>query len=143
MVNKGELFQSKCQAMMLMGNGASWEGAKKESGLNYSRQWLQHLYREWQKRGDEALSGYRHGHPHKATSEIRKWISERCSADAEVRASRLSVEIGAEFGVKLHHDYVGLLRRQLGLPVPREGSPGKKQEKEPAKAIEPKQDFSP
>ena len=143
MSKRDELFQRKRQAMQLMDAGASWQEANEQSGLNYSKSGIQRLYREWRERGDEALVDHRHGWPYKATVEVRDWMDERCTEDSEMRASRLTVEIEAQFGVKLHHDYVGLLRRQLGLPVPRPGRPSKKQEAEPAPETEPERDFSP
>lgn len=143
MSKQDELFQRKRRAMQLMDAGASWQEANKKSGLNYSKSGIQHLYREWRKQGDEALVDNRHGHPHKATAEVRYWMGERCTEDPEVRASHLTVEIEVQFGVELHHDYVGLLRRQLGLPVPRPGRPSKKQEAESAPETELEGDFSP
>lgn len=132
MSKRDELFQRKCRAMELMDAGASWQEANERSGLNYSKSGIRHLYREWRRRGDEVLVDHRHGHPYKAIAEVRNWMVERCTEDSEVRASQLTVEIEAQFGVELHHDYVGLLRRQLGLPVPRPGRPDKKQAPEPA-----------
>ena len=143
MSKRDELFQRKRRAMQLMDAGASWQEANEQSGLNYSKSGIQRLYREWRKRGEEALVDHRHGHPYKATTEVRDWIGERCDENPEVRASRLTVEIEAQFGVELHHDYVGLLRRQLGLPVPRPGRPSEKQEAEPAPETEPERDFPP
>jgi transposase len=143
MSKRDELFQRKRCAMQLMDAGAPWQEANEQSGLNYSKSGIQRLYREWSEQGDEVLVDHRHGHPHKATANVQGWMVERCTEDAEVRASRLTVEIEAQFGVQLHHDYVGLLRRQLGLPVPRPGRPSKKQEAEPALEAAPEQDFSP
>jgi len=143
MSKRGELFQCKRRAMQLMDAGASWQEANEQSGLNYSKSGIQRLYREWSERGDEALVDHRHGHLYKATANVRDWMVERCTENPEVRASQLTVEIEAQFGVQLHHDYVGLLRRQLGLPVPRPGRPSKKQEVEPALGAAAEQDFSP
>ena len=143
MSKRGELFQRKRRAMPLMDAGVSWREANEQSGLNYSKSGIQRLYREWSERGDEALVDHRHGHSHKATAEVQGWMVERCSEDPEVRASQLTVEIEAQLGVQLHHDYVGWLRRQLGLPVPRPGRPGKKQEAEPALEAAAGQEFSP
>jgi transposase len=143
MGKRDELFQCKRRAMRLMDAGASWREANEQSGLNYSKSGIQRLYREWSEGGDEALVDHRHGHPHKATAEVQGWMVERCIENTEVRASQLTVEIEARFGVQLHHDYVGLLRRQLGLPVPRPGRPSKKQEAEPTLGAAPEQDFSP
>jgi transposase len=143
MSKRDELCQRKRRAMQLMDAGASWQEANEQSGLNYSKSGIQRLYREWSERGDEVLADHRHGHPHKATANVRDWMVERCTEDPEVRASQLTVEIEAQFGVQLHYDYVGLLRRQLGLPVPRPGRPGKKREAEPTLEAAPEQDFSP
>ncbi|MBE9509048.1 MAG: hypothetical protein IMY86_13500 [Chloroflexi bacterium] len=143
MSKRDELFQCKRHAMELMDAGASWQEANERAGLNYSKRGIQHLYHEWRQRGDEALIDHRHGHPYKATAEVRDWMVERGTENSEVRASQLTVEIEAQFGVELHHDYVGLLRRQLGLPVPKPGRPSKQQEAEAAPATEPGQDFSP
>jgi transposase len=143
MSKRDELSQRKGHAMRLMDAGASWREANEQSGLDYSKSGIQRLYREWSERGDEALVDHRHGHSHKATVEVQDWMVERCSEDAEVCASQLTVEIEARFGVQLHHDYVGWLRRRLGLPVPRPGRPGKRQEAEPALEAAPGQDFSP
>ena len=144
MSKRDELIQRKRRAMELMDAGASWQEANEQSGLDYSRSGIQHLHREWNQRGEEALVDHRGGRePYKAKPEVRGWIVERCGENPEVRASRLTVEIEAEFGVELHHDYVGLLRRQLGLPVPRPGRPSKRQEVEPAPAIKAEEGFSP
>ncbi|MFQ5814377.1 MAG: hypothetical protein ACE5I2_14465 [Anaerolineae bacterium] len=143
MSKRDELFQCKRYAMQLMDAGASWQEANEQSGLNYSKSGIQRLHCEWRERGDEVLVDHRHGHPYKATAEVRDWMGERCTEDSEVRASQLTVEIEARFGVELHHDYVGLLRRQLGLPVPRPGRPSKKQEAEPAPETESGRDFPP
>jgi transposase len=144
MSKRGELFQRKRRAMELMDAGASWQEANDQSGLNYSKSGIQRLYREWRQRGDEALIDHRGGRSaYKATSEVREWMVERCTAAPEVRARQLTVEMEAEFGVALHHDYVGLLRRQLGLPVPRPGRPNKRQAGEPAPATAAEEDFSP
>ena len=151
MSKREALFQRKRRAMQLMDTGASWQEANEESGLHYTKTGIQRLYHEWQQRGDEALIDHRHGHPYKATAEVRDWMVERGTENSGVRASQLTVEIEAQFGVELHHDYVGLLRRQLGLPVPRPGRPSKRQEAEPAlrqaqdtaPATEAGQDFSP
>lgn len=142
-MGKRDLFRRKRRAMELMDEDVSWQEANEQSGSNYSRTGIQRLYREWCKRGDEALIDHRHGHPYKATAEVRDRIREHCEEDPEVRASQLTEEIGAEFGVELHHDYVGLLRRQLGLPVPRVGRPSKQQETRPAPEKGPERDFSP
>jgi transposase len=145
MSQREELFERKRRAMQLMGAGVSWQEANEQSGLNYSRNGIQRLYREWCKQGDEALLDHRHGHPYKATSEVRDWLGERCAEDPEVRASQLTVEMEAQFGVALEPHYVSVLRRQLGLPVPRPGRPSQQQEQEaePAPAAKPGQDFSP
>jgi transposase len=143
MSKREELFQRKRRAMELMDEGVPWQEANEQSGLNYSRRGIQGLYREWDKRGDEALIDQRHGHPHKATAGVRERMRERCEEEPEIRASRLTAEIKAEFGVELHHDYVGLLRRQLGLPVPKVGRPSKRQAREPAPEKELEQDFPP
>jgi transposase len=151
MSRREELFEHKHRAMQLMDVGVSWQEANEQSGLNYSKSGIQRLYREWCKCGDEALIDYRHGHSHKATSEVREWMGERCTEESEVHASQLTVEIEAQFGVKLDAHYVTVLRRQLGLPVPRPGHPGKQQETEPASreaqdtapATELEGDFSP
>jgi len=144
MSKRGELFHRKRRAMELIEAGASWQEANEQSGLSYSQSGIQHLYRGWRKRGDEALVDHRGGRqPYKATQGVREWMVERCTEDTEVRASQLTVEIEAEFRVELHHDYVGLLRRQLGLPAPRPGRPGERQEVEPAPVTEAEEDFSP
>lgn len=143
MSQRDELFERKHRAMELMEAGLSWEEANEQSGLNYSRTGIQRLYREWKKRGNEALIDHRHGHPYKATAEVRERMRERCTEESEVRASQLVEEIEAEFGVELTPQYVTVLRRQLGLPVPRPGRPSKRQEAEPAPEREPEGDFPP
>ncbi|MBL7062636.1 MAG: hypothetical protein ISS49_00325 [Anaerolineae bacterium] len=144
MSKRDELLQRKRRAMELMNGGATWQEANEQSGLNYSKSGIQHLYREWCERGDEALVDHRGGRdPYKATPEVREWMIERCTEDMEVRSSQLRVEIEAQFGVELHHDYVGLLRRQLDLPVPRPGRPSKREEIEPAPVTGTEEDFSP
>lgn len=160
MTKQDELFRRKRQAMQLMDAGLSWQEANEQSGLDYSKSGIQTLYRKWRERGDEALVDHRHGHPYKATTEVRDFMKERCKDDPEIRASRLTAEIEAEFGVELHHDYVGLLRRQLGLPVPRPGRPSKQEEpaiqgqppddgaqgpkaQKPTPETKPERDFSP
>jgi transposase len=70
-------------------------------------------------------------------------MDERCAEDSEVRSSQLASEIEAQFGVELHPGYVTLLRRQLGLPVPRPGRPGPRQDAASASEIDPGQDFPP
>jgi len=143
MSQREELLERKRRAMKLMNGGVLWQEANERSGLNYSQSGVQHLYREWCERGDEVLIDHRHGHPYKATAEVRDVVRERCEEAPDVRASQLVDEIEAEFGVELNPNYVTVLRRQLGLPVPRPGHPGKQREAEPASAIEPEQDFSP
>jgi transposase len=152
MSEREERFQRKRRAMELMDAGVSWQEANEQSGLNYSKSGIQRLYQEWDERGEEALVDQRGGREaYKATPEVREWMVERCRGEPEVRASKLRVEIEAKFGVELHPDYVGLLRRQLGLPVPQPGRPRKRQEVEPAPrqaqdtapATEAEEDFSP
>ena len=143
MNQREELFGRKHRARQLMDAGLSWQEANEQSGLNYSKSGIQRLYRQWRQRGDEALIDHRHGHPYKATSEVREWMGERCTEDPEVRASQLTVELEAQFGVELDPHYATVLRHQLGLPVPRPGRPGKKQEAESVQETEPEEDFSP
>lgn len=143
MSQREELFKRKRRAMELMDGGMSWQEANEQSGLNYSKSGIQRLYREWREHGDEVLVDHRHGHPYKATSEVRDWMGERCAEDSEVRASRLVAEIVAQFGVELELHYVTVLRRQLGLPVPRPGRPSQQQEARPAPATETEGDFPP
>lgn len=143
MNRREELFERKRKAMGLMDAGVSWQEANKRSGLNYSRRGIQQLRQRWLECGEEALIDQRHGHPYKVTPEVQGWMSERCTEDDEVRSSQLTSEIGAQFGVKLHPGYVTVLRRQLGLPVPKPGRPGKRGEATPAAEKEPGQDFSP
>jgi len=159
MSQREELFERKRHAMELMDGGMSWEAANEKSGLNYSRTSIQRLYCEWKARGDEALIDNRHGHTHKATAEVLELMENRCEEDPEVRASQLVAEIDAEFGVEMTPQYVTVLRRQLGLPVPRPGNPGKRAEhlssldeseveaqreqEEPTPERKPEGDFSP
>lgn len=143
MSQREELLERKRRAMELMDGGASWQEANEESGLNYSRRGIQQLYQRWREHGDEALIDHRHGHPYKATTEVRDWIGETCDEDGEVRASKLVSEMEVQFGVELHPNYVTILRHQLGLPVPKPGRPSTKQEAEPAPETEPEEDFSP
>jgi transposase len=155
-----ELLERKRQAMKLMDADMHWREANEQSGLNYSKSGIQHLYREWRERGDEALIDQRHGHAYKATAEVREMLNERCEEDPDVRASQVVNEIEAEFGVKLNPNYVTMLRHQLGLPVPGPGNPAQRglfqSEREaeeapqhsfapqaPAPEKEPEQDFSP
>ena len=143
MNRREELYERKRRAMELMDSGASWQEANEQSGLNYSRRGIQHLYQRWHEHGDEALIDNRHGHPHKATAEVQDWLSERCTEDTEVRSSELVGVIEAQFGVELHPGYVTLLRHQLGLPVPRPGRRRIRPAATPALESEPEQDFSP
>jgi transposase len=143
MSQREKLFECKRRAMELVDAGMSWQEANEQSGLNYSKSGIQRLYREWREHGDRVLVDHRHGHPYKATSEVRDWMGERCAENPEVRASQLVAEIEAQFGVELEPQYVTVLRRQLGLPVPRPGRPNQQQEAEPAPATEPEGDFSP
>ncbi len=145
-MNKGEeLNTRKQQAMELMKAGNSWQEANEQSGLNYSRQGIQRLYREWQERGDEALEDKRQGgQPYKVTNEVREWLVERCQENGEEQYSpQLVGEIEAEFEIELHHDYVNLLRNQLGLPAPKVGRPKQKESQQPAGEQTAQEDFSP
>ncbi len=142
-MSKGdELYVSKQQAMRLMDAGHSWQEANEQSGLNYSKSGIQHLYREWKEGGDETLEDKRQGHPYKVTDEIREWLVERCEGDEEVHSPQLVEEIKSSFEVELHHDYVNLLRNQLGLPGPKPGRPGKKKKEEATSELNP-EDFPP
>lgn len=132
MSQREELYERKRRAMELMDAGLPWQEANEQSGLNYSRRGIQQLYQKWRDHGDEALIDHRHGHPYKATTEVRDWLGERCDEDSEVRAPRLVTELEAQFGVELDPNYVTVLRHQLGLPVPRPGHPGKQEETRPA-----------
>jgi transposase len=143
MSRREELLECKRRAMELMDTGVSWQEANERSGLNYSKRGIQHLYQQWREYGDEALIDHRHGHSYKATTEVQDWMSERCTEDSEVRSSQLTSEIEAQFGVELHPAYVTILRHQLGLPVPKPGRLGTREEATSASEIEPKQDFSP
>lgn len=145
MSQREELFERKRRAMGLMDAGVPWQEANEQSGLNYSQSGIQRLYREWRKGGDEALIDHRHGHPSKATSDVREWMVEHCDESSEVPASRLKVEIEAQFGVELTVQYITVLRHQLGLPVPKPGHPSKQQEIEPSPETEKELegDFSP
>jgi len=143
MNRQDELLERKRRAMELMNIGVSWQEANERSGLNYSRRGIQQLYQRWREHGDEALIDNRHGHSYKATIEVQDWLGERCAEDSEARSPRLASEITAQFGVELHPAYVTLLRRQLGLPVPRPGRPRIRQEAMPALGSEPGQDFPP
>jgi len=143
MSRREELLERKRQAMELMDTGMSWQEANERSGLNYSRRGIQQLYQRWREHGDEALIDNRHGHSYKATIKVQDWMGERCAEDSEVRSSQLASEIEAQFGVELHPGYVTLLRRQLGLPVPRPGRPGPRQDAASASEIDPGQDFPP
>ena len=151
MSQREKLLEHKRRAMKLMDVDVSWQEANKRSGLNYSKSGIQRLYREWCERGDEALIDHRHGHPHKATAQVRDMIHERCEEESDVRASQLVDEIEAEFGVELNPNYVTVIRLQLGLPVPKPGHPSRQREAElalrqaqdTASAIEPEQDFPP
>jgi transposase len=129
--------------MEMMDTGLSWQEANEQSGLNYSRRGIQQLYKRWCEHGEEAVIDNRHGHAHKATSEVQEWMSERCTENGEARSPQLASEIEAQFGVELHPGYVTLLRRQLGLPVSRPGRPSKRQKAGSASEKEPGQDFPP
>jgi transposase len=143
MSKRDELYACKQQAMKLMDAGHSWQEANEQSGLNYSKSGIQRLYRDWKERGDEALEDNRHGHPYKVSSEVRDWLIERCQDDPERRSPQLVEEIKSSFGVELHHDYVNLLRNQLGLPAPKPGRPGQKEKAQSATELTPEEDFSP
>ena len=144
MSKRDELYASKRQAMKLMDAGYTWQEANKESGLNYCQPGVHRLYREWKKRGDEALEDKRQGgQPYKVTNEVREWLVERCQEDGEVHSPQLVAELEAEFEVELHHDYVNLLRNQLGLPAPKPGRPRQKESKQPAGEQTARGDFFP
>ncbi len=147
MSQREELLESKRRAMKLMEAEETWQQASKQSGLNYSKSGIQGLYREWSERGEEALIDRRHGHPYKVTDKVREVIQERCEEEPEVRASQLVEEIKAEFGTELNPNYVTVIRRQLGLGVPKPGHPGKRREAEPEirerQDTAEEQDFSP
>jgi transposase len=143
MSKRDELYARKQQAMELMNAGHSWQEANEQSGLNYSRQGVQRLYREWQDRGDEALEDNRHGHPYKVTDKVKEWLVDQCQNEPEAYAPQLVAKIEAEFEVELHHDYVNLLRNQLGLPAPKVGRPRQKESKQPSGEQRPQGDFSP
>lgn len=143
MSKRDELYVCKQQAMKLMDAGHSWQEANEQSGLNYCQSGVHRLYREWKERGDEALKDKRQGHPYKVTAEVREWLVERCEEEGEVHSPQLVEEIKSSFGVELHHDYVNLLRNQLGLPSPKPGRPGKKARMRPATELTPEEDFSP
>jgi transposase len=144
MSKRDELYSRKQEAMKLLDMGYSRQEANEQSGLNYSKAGILHLYREWKKRGEEALADKRQGgQPYKVTREVREWLVERCQEDGEVHSPQLVAEIEAEFEVVLHHDYVNLLRHQLGLPAPKAGRPRQKESKEPAGEQTAQQDFSP
>jgi transposase len=129
--------------MELMDAGVSWREANTESGLEYSKSGIQRLYREWHKRGEEGLIDRRGGSRYrKATEEVQEKIMERCREDEEIRSPELMAEIKAEDGVELHPGYMSVLRRQLGLPVPRPGRP-RKREAATATPTEDREDFSP
>ena len=143
MSKREELFQRKRRTMEMMDAGMSWREANKESELEYSKSGIQHLYREWGKRGEEALVDHRGGSRYrKATAEVQEKIKEMCQENEEMRAAEMTVEIKAEFGVELNLRYVSTLRRQLGLPVPRPGRP-KRAEAIPTRTPESGEDFSP
>lgn len=131
MSQREELYERKRCAMELMDAGLPWQEANEQSGLNYSRRGIQQLYQKWCDHGDEALIDHRHGHPYKATTEVRDWLGERCDEDSEVRAPQLAAELKAQFEVELDPNYVTVLRHQLGLPVPRPGHPGQPEGKPP------------
>ncbi len=142
MSQREELYKRKQRAMELMKAGESWQEANEQSGLKYSRTGIQRLYREWNKNGEEALKDNRHGHPHKATSKVQEWMREEYTENSKVRGSQLVVDIEAQFGIELTPQYVSVLRRQLGLPVPKPGRPSR-QEGEATRRRETEGDFSP
>jgi len=143
MSKRDELYNRKQQAMKLMDMGYSRQEANEQSGLNYSKSGILHLYREWKKRGAEALEDKRQGHPYKVTNDVQEWLVGRCQNDPEAYAPQLVAEIEAEFEVELHHDYVNLLRNQLGLPAPKPGRPRQKESKQPAGEQTAQENFSP
>jgi transposase len=144
MSKREELYARKKQAMELMKAGHSWQEANEQSGLNYCRQGIQRLYREWQERGDEALEDKREGgQSYKVTDEVQQWLIERCQKEPGAYSPQLVAEIEVEFEVELHHDYVNLLRNQLGLPAPKPGRPRQKESQQPAGRETDQQDFSP
>lgn len=144
MSKRDELYNRKQQAMKLLDMGYSRQEANEQSGLNYSKAGILHLYREWKKRGDEALEDKRQGgRPYKVTNEVREWLVERCQEAGEAHSPQLVAEIEAEFEVELHHDYVNLLRNQLGLPAPKVGRPKQKESPQAAGEQTAQEDFSP
>lgn len=143
MSEKEEQFERKRRAMALMAGGASWKEANEQCELTYTRRGIQKLYQRWLKCGDEALIDQRHGHPYKATEEVRAWMKEHCPKDPEERGAQLASEIEAQFGVALNANYVTHLRHQLALPVPRPGRPNPRPTTELTQEVEPECGFSP
>ena len=143
MSQKEEQFERKRQAMELMAAGTSWKEASEQCELTYTRRGIQKLYQRWLKSGDEALIDHRHGHPYKATEEVRAWMKEHCPQDPEERGGQLASEIEAQFGVALNPNYVTHLRRQLELPVPKPGRPNSRPATELTQEEEPGSGFSP
>ena len=141
MSQKEEQLERKRRAMELMAAGVSWKEANEQCELTYTRRGIQKLYQRWLKCGDEALIDHRHGHPYKATEEVRGWLKECCPEDPEVRGAQLACAIETEFGVILNPNYVTHLRHQLELPVPKPGRPSQRSATKPAGEVEP--DFSP
>ena len=144
MSKRDELDVSKRQAMKLMDAGYSWQEANKESGLNYCQSGVHRLYREWKKRGDEALEDKRQGgQPYKVTDKVREWLVDRCQNDQQTYSPQLVAEIEAEFEVELHHDYVNLLRNQLGYHLPNRDDRGKKRVSNLLGSRQPRRIFPP
>ena len=143
MSKRDELFQRKRRAMELMDAGMSWREANTESGLEYSKSGIQHLYHEWGKRWEEALVDHRGGSRYrKATAEVQEKIIDLCREEEKMRSPELTAEIKAEFGVDLNPRYVSVLRHRLGLPVPRPGRP-KRAKATPTPTPESGENFSP
>ena len=66
----------------------------------------------------EALSDGRYGHPQKAHSALREWLSERKRQDKELTASQLVDEVKTQFKVELSAGHINYLLRKVELTRP-------------------------
>lgn len=86
----------------------------------------------------EALIDGRYGHPIKAHSALREWLSERKRQDQELTASQLVAAVQTQFEVELSAGHINYLLRKVELTRP----PGRPPN-QPAAEAEPEEPAAP
>ena len=66
----------------------------------------------------EALIDGRYGHPQKAHSALREWLSQRKRQDKELTASQLVDEVRTQFKVEVSAGHINYLLRKVELTRP-------------------------